>query len=405
MTKNRHHEQPHLKLSKHEENRIERQSRVQRIIVIASAIFLGVVLLAVGVGLYVDRVLPMNATVLRVNDRSFSLGYYIDTMKLYTAGMEPSELAAAADSITSSIARDEIIRQTAPLEGVFVTSAEVDAEIDRVGLDKNRVTRDLAAASLARQALEDTFKSELPAEMEQVRFEIMLVESRTAASEVEAAAGGGRSLVDLTEQYSVSDEIPVVQDWVPYQLLANKDVSAACQTLEPGGTATINDATAVKNLGYWLIEIIDRDDAGAIKPRAILAGSLEDALRAKARLATEDFATVAEQYSQIYGMTENAEFDWVTPEDVVTEAFNAAAFELELNVVSEPILEREIQTNGAYWVVRLLERDTRAPSDVIADALASVAFDAWYGEVSQMAVVETLLTAEQKTIAVERATS
>jgi len=406
MTKKRHHEQPHLKLSKHEESRIERQTRVQRIIVIASAIFLGVVLVAVGVGLYVDRVAPLNATVLRVNGRSFTLGYYIDTMKLYTSGMDASQLAAAADSITSGIVRDEIIRQAAPLEGVVVTSDEVDAEIERVGLDKNRVTRDLAQAALATQAMEDKFKSQLPAELEQVRFEIMLVESRSAASEVEAATATGASLVDLSEQYSVTDQIPVVQDWVPYELLANKDVSAACQTLEPGGTSTINDPTAVKNLGYWLIEVIDRDDVGAIKTRAILAGSLEDALRAKTRLANgEDFVTVAEQYSQIFSATENAEFDWITPENVITEAFNAAAFELELNVVSEPIVEREIQTNGAYWVVRLLERDTRVLSETISGAMASVDFDAWYSEYSQTAVVEQLLTPEQKAFAVERATS
>jgi parvulin-like peptidyl-prolyl isomerase len=232
------------------------------------------------------------------------------------------------------------------------------------------------------------------------------VESRSAASEVEAATATGSSLVDLSEEYSVTEEIPVVQDWVPYQLLANKDVSAACQTLAPGGTSTINDPTAVKNLGYWLIEVIDRDDVGAIKTRAILAGSLEDAERAKARLATgEDFVTVAEQYSQIYSATENAEFDWISPEDVVTETFNAAAFELELNVVSEPIVEREIQTNGAYWVVRLLERETRVLSETISDAMASVAFDAWYGEYSQTAVVEQLLTPQQKAFAVERVTS
>jgi parvulin-like peptidyl-prolyl isomerase len=134
----------------------------------------------------------------------------------------------------------------------------------------------------------------------------------------------------------------------------------------------------------------------------MLAGSLDDALRAKARLETEDFVTVAQQYSQIYAMTENAEFDWITPEDIVTEAFNAAAFDLELNVVSEPILEREIQTTGAFWMVRLLERATRPPYDSIAEALASQSFDTWYSGKSQSALVEQLLTTAQKAWALER---
>jgi hypothetical protein len=52
--------------------------------------------------------------------------------------------------------------------------------------------------------------------------------------------------------------------------------------------------------------------------------------------------------------------------------------------------------------VRLLERDTRAMYDNVAEGLASTTFDAWYSEISQIAVVENLLTNEQKTWALER---
>ena len=402
MTKKRHHEQRTLKLSKHAESKIEKQTRTQRIIVIASAVFLGVVALVIGIGLYVDRIAPRNEPVLRVNYRTFTLGYYTDLLKVYAEGMDPTQVASIADPAISQMIRAEIVRQAAPGEGVIITSAEIKDELKRVEAKDNRVMRDLAESVLATAGLTQKFKEALPSEMEQIRFEIMLVESRSVATEVESAIATGASLVDLSAQYSAAADIPVTNDWVPYEVLANKDVAAALQTLEPGKSAVIADAAAAKNLGYWLIEVIDRDGTGAIKPRAMLTGSLEDALRAKERLQTEDFAKVAEQYSQIYAMTENAEFDWVTPEDVVTEAFNAAAFALELNVVSEPILEREIQTTGAYWVVRLLERGTRAPYDAIADALASTAFDAWYGEISQAAVVETLLTNDQKTWALER---
>lgn len=402
MTKKRHHEQPHLKLSKHMESKIEKQARLQRLITIAGAAFLGVLALVVGIGMYVDRVAPRNEAVLRVNQRTFNLGYYTDALKLYSQGMEPTQVPAIADSVLSQITRGEIIRQAAPTQGVVVTNDDIKAEIKRVDVEDSRVMRDLAETSLATIALTRQFKEALPAETEQVRFELILVESRSLATEVESRAAAGATLASLSTEYSVSQEIPVVQDWVPYELLANQDVAAACQTLEPGKTAVVHDATVGKNVGYWLIEIIDRDDTGAIKPRAMLCASLEEAQRAKERLATEDFATVAQQYSQIYAMTDNAEFDWVTPEDVVTTAFNAVAFDLELNVVSDPIRETEIQTTGGYWVVRLLERDTRAMYDNVAEGLASTAFDAWYAEISQAAVVENLLTNEQKTWALER---
>lgn len=402
MTKKQHHEQPHLKLSKHAESKIARHARIQRFIVIASAVFIGVVALVVGVGLYIDRVAPLNEPVLRVNNRTFTLGYYTDALRLYSQGTDPAQIASIAGATLTQIVRGETIRQAAPSAGVVITQAEVKAEVERAGIASNRATEDLAETALATRALTEKFKAALPAEVEQVRFEIMMVESRTVATEVENAIATGASLVDLSEQYSAGPEIPVLQDWVPYSLLANKDVATACQTLEPGKSAVIPDPTAVKNIGYWIIEVIDRDDAGAIKTRAMLTASLEDALRAEERLQTEDFATVAEQYSQIFSSTENAEFDWITPEDVITETFNAAAFALELNVVSEPIRETEIQTSGAHWVVRLLERDTRPLYDNIAEAEASSAFDAWYAEVSQAAVVEQLLTDEQRTWALER---
>lgn len=402
MTKKRHHEQPVIKLSKHAESKIERQTRIQRIITIAGAAFLGVVLLVVGIGLYVDRVAPRNEPILRVNYRTFNLGYYVDALKVYSKGMETSQIPAIADSVINQIVRSEVIRQAAPSEGVLVTQQQVKDEIKRVGVENNQVMRDLAETSLATIGLTEKFQAALPAEMEQVRFEIMLVESRSVATEVQNVLATGAALNTLTSQYSASPEVPVVNDWVPYEVLSNKEVAAALQTLQPNQAAVVHDAAVGKNLGYWLIEIIDRDDSGAIKPRAMLCTSLEDALRAKERLATEGFADVAKQYSQIYAMTENAEFDWVTPEDVVTAAFNAAAFDLEMNVVSDPIKETEVQTTGGYWVVRLLERGMRAPYDNVAGAMASAAFDAWYQEVSATAVVERLLTADQRTWALGR---
>ncbi len=403
MRKRRHHDKPQFKLSSRAESRINKQARTQRMIIIGAAVFLAIIGIAVGVGIYIDRIAPMNAVILRVNDREITMGYYVDALRLYAGDMDATQLSQAADSIASQIVRNEIIRQGAAAEGVLITSAQIREERTAANMPDSRMIRDLIEASLAGEELRARFQGELPAELEQVRFEIMLVESRTVGSTVEAAIADGASLVDLVDEYSANPTIQVVQDWVPYQLLANNEVANACRTLEPGGTAVIHDPNAAKERGYWLIEVIDRDDTGAIKPRAILARSLEEALRAKERLETEDFITVAEQYSEIHGMFDDAELDWMTPDDMVTEAFNEVVFDLELNEVSDPILETEIQTSGGHWVVRLLERDTRAPGVGVAEALASMAFDEWYQHVSQRAVVEQDMTAEQKRWAVERA--
>ncbi len=403
MRKKRHHDKPQFKLSSHAQSRIRKRARTQRMIIIAAAVFLGIIAVTVGVGIYIDRIAPMNAVILRVNDREINMGYYVDALRLYSGDMDAAELSQAADSIASQIVRNEIIRQEAAAQGVFITSAQIREERTAADMPDNRMIRDLIESSLARQELLTRFEAQLPAELEQVRFEIMLVESRSVASSVQAAIANDASLVDLIDDYSANPAIQVLQDWVPYALLANNEVANACRTLDPGGTAVIHDPNAAKERGYWLIEVIDRDNTGAIKPRAILARSLEEAQRAKERLETEDFVTVAEQYSEIHGMFDNAELDWMTPDDMVTEAFNEVVFDLELNEVSDPILETEIQTSGGHWVVRLLERETRAPGVGVAEALAAMAFDEWYQQASQRAVVEQDMTAEQKSWAVQRA--
>lgn len=403
MTKKRHHHKPHIPLSSHAESKFQKHARRQKMITIGGAVFLGVIVLVVAIGLYIDRIAPMNETILRVNGRSFTMGYYVDALEVYSGSVDPSQMNVIADSIKSQIIRDEIVRQGAAAEGIVISSAEIREELKSADVKDTRMMRDLVEVSLASTQLHEHLRAQIPAQIEQVRFEIMLVESRSVATQVEAALAGGASMVDLSEAHSANPNIPVVQDWVPYELLANSEVAQACRTLPPNGTAVIHDPTASKNVGYWLLEVIDRDDAGAIHVRAILAANLEEAQRARERLETEDFATVAQQYSQIYDMAEGGDFGWFTPDDAVTEAFDAVAFDLELGVVSEPIRETEVPTSGGHWVVRLLEREERAPSDSVADALASTAFDEWYTQLSQQAVIEDLLTTEKKQWAIQRA--
>ena len=136
----------------------------------------------------------------------------------------------------------------------------------------------------------------------------------------------------------------------------------------------------------------------------MLLSSLDEAVDIKARLATEDFATLAAEYSQFMGSDENAELEWVGLDDTVTAAFNEAAFALELNTVSEPILDVEVQTLGAYWVVTLLGREVHEVAPNIADALAAMDFNDWYASVYDASVIQEYLTHEQKAWAIERVT-
>ncbi len=400
MTKKTQSTHSHLNLSTHATSRIERQARIQRWLVIGSAVFLGAVVLVVAIGLYVDRIAPRNEVVLEVNGREFTLGYYTDALATYSKGLSAIQLATVTDSLATQIAREEIVRQGAAVEGIVPTSAEIKDILKKQNTPDNAATRDMVAASLASTAVRERYKAQLPSTMEQVRFEIMLVESRPVAAEVEAAVARGEPLTGLVEQYSVNTQIPVTQEYVPIELLSNTDVANMCRTLSPGQTAIILDEKTVKTVGYWLIEVVDRADDGSILPRIMLLGTKEEALAAKARLATEDFATVAKEVSQSTVTDEGAELDWLAPEDVVTAAFNEAAFALELNTVSEPIRDTEVQTRGGYWFVRLLDRSEQTLSATNAESLAAMSVNEWYTALAEVAVTEVKLTAAQKTWAI-----
>jgi len=404
MTKKHPTSQPHRYVSKHAQSRIEKEARRRRIITIAGSVFLGVVAIVVLVGLYVDHVKPMNEPVLKVNERTFTMSDYIETLEVYSTNMDKSQLNSITGMVLSQMARDEIVRQSALAEGIVIGNDTVKAQIEELGLPDNDAIRDSIRASLAQEEVQNRLLALMPTEMEQVRFEIMLTESRPVAEQVKTALVGGTDILDLVDLYSANPTIPTTNDWVPTDLLANADVKNACNTLNPGSISLIRDTEIAKPMGYWLIELVDKDDQGAIKPRAMLLSSEQEALEVKARLATEDFADVAAELSQFYGADELAEMEWVGPDDVVTEAFNEAAFALaDLNVVSDPILDKEVQTQGGYWMVRLLERGVQPLAEQNRQALASTAFSEWYASYSEIAVIEELITSDQMIWAVARA--
>ncbi|MBN1857511.1 MAG: peptidylprolyl isomerase [Dehalococcoidia bacterium] len=404
MTKKHHAPQTPHAVPHRMQSRLVKEARTRRIIVIAGTAFIATVALIITIGLYIDNVKPRSEVILTVNEREFQLGYFVDMLETYTRDMDPTQVGTVADAILPQIVQSELIRQGARAEGIFITDKEIDAELEAQSLSDKDFYRDAAEATLSSTALNAAFLEQVPTEMLQSKFQILPVESRSVADEVKARVAAGESLVDLAAEYSVNTNIPVEQDWLPTELLVNADVARLCDTLDIGTTATVRDDDTAKYSGYWLIEVIDKDSDGAIKTRAMLLSSKDEALQVKARLATEDFATLAAEYSQFMGGDENAELDWVGVDDTVTAAFNEAAFALEMNTVSEPILDPEVQTLGANWVVTLLGREVHVVAPNIADALASQAFNEWYETVYDASVVEQSLTTEQKQWAIERVT-
>ena len=77
---------------------------------------------------------------------------------------------------------------------------------------------------------------------------------------------------------------------------------------------------------------------------------------------------------------------------------------LELNTLSEPVRDTEVQTMGGYWVVNLLGREDRELEPNIQDAMATKAFNDWFTEQREAATVEQYLTPGHFQFAIDQVT-
>ena len=144
----------------------------------------------------------------------------------------------------------------------------------------------------------------------------------------------------------------------------------------------VYDAEKAKRVGFWLIEIIEREEEpeGAYI-QAILLGSDDEVREVKARVeAGEDFGTLAKELSQFIGAKENGGDLGLILANQSTEALNAAIFNnnLETGILSEPVRDEMMATKGGYWLVKVLDKaDDRLIDETDQELLKTKALSDW----------------------------
>ncbi len=145
----------------------------------------------------------------------------------------------------------------------------------------------------------------------------------------------------------------------------------------------IGDNDKTKQLGYWLIQVLERNEQPEeAHVQTILLGSEEEAQRVLSSLeAGEDCVELAEQFSQRWSATQVAAMGWLPP-GAMSQTFDDFVFspETELNTTSEPIRvagNELINTPGGYWLFKVLDSDIREIADEDRDTLANQALTEW----------------------------
>jgi parvulin-like peptidyl-prolyl isomerase len=371
----------------------QRQMKIRRIVMIAAVVFLAGLVSWVSFSYYKDRVAPYRETVITVNDASFNMGYYVDMLDFRSSalGEDTSWIYYMADMVATSIIDAAVLTQGAKSLGIEVAPAEIDARLEELGWPPKydwpdeRVLRDTIGVELLWDKLEIHFDSQLPNTMEQVRAEVMLVESKEVAEQVIAAVEGGGNFTILVDQLSRHPSIRGDLGWLPEELMPNDLIRDAAFNVTPGEVSEpIHDQLATKSIGYWLIEVLDSaddEDVTEVKARAILLGSEAEAVRLRTELIGGNFTALAMQYSQHESKADGGELGWLKPGDMDSQAFDEVAFTIAPNQVSQPVRDTSMQTTGGYWIVHVIDAGeaelTAGSREQLAERDLVAAFDEW----------------------------
>jgi parvulin-like peptidyl-prolyl isomerase len=416
----------------------QRQMKIRRIVIIAAVVFLVGISSWVGYGYYKSheaRVGPLREVMIDVNGVHFTMEYFVKMldinvdnyinmivntyldfyMQAYNATREEtiqlltnnviSDLSNNTNNITGmligTVADDiihaELLRQGAESLNITVTTAEIDAALQQYGLPNDSVYRDMVRANLLQEKLnEEYFGPQMPVTMNQTHVQVMLVESQEVATELIAEIEAGGNFTALAEKFSCNSSVEGDLGWLPEELMPNTLIADAAFNLTAGEISQpIYDETAIKDIGYWLIEVTDKQD-DAINASAMLLGSEAEAERVKAQLAAGgNFSALAGNYSQHESKTKGGKLDGLKPGDMGSTAFDAVAFNITLNTVSEPVKDTSVQTTGGYWLVNVVDRGDHQLEDTVKQQLIDKLFTDWGKEWSDKSTINTYLDADK----------
>jgi len=380
---------PKREVTKRQLARWQQQRRRQRILFGLGVFIVAAVLIIVGAGWYVDQYRPLHQTVIKVNDTRFNMDYYIKALKFYGGDQPTYYLYGLADDVVKIIEQNELIRQEAMELGISVNQDEVDKERKSLNPPLSKDYRDFVRAAMLIDKLRaEYFDQQVPVYTEQRHIMAMLLESESQATEVKLRLEGGESFAELAGELSLegfSREESGDLDWRPEGILTillgtslidDYAFSSEVDVL----SQPIHDEERIKSVGYWIAKVLEREmEPEEADVQGILLGSEEEAWEVRDRLETgEDFGELAQEFSQHESKDDDGDLGWLTPGEA-GPAFDEFVFnpEIELEIVSEPIFDDNISTEGGYWLIKVLERKEKEEKADVQVILLGSEEEAW----------------------------
>ncbi|MGB8708102.1 MAG: peptidylprolyl isomerase, partial [Dehalococcoidia bacterium] len=396
-------------------SRHRRQQRIQHIIYITGAVFLALLVGFIGYGYWDVQIKPFRQPVAKINGTTYDMDYYVKMLELYSKGQDATQTATMADNLIKVMQYNQAVDRSAPEVGISVSSDEVNNTLKTLKLPDDKVYRDAVGSTLlASKLVNDYFDKEVPASTEQVEAQALFVESTDVADKVAARLAATDNFTALATEYSLE---PLTRDnggnlgWLPKGFtdillgnLGNSELKDIPFTLEPGQLSQPTfDGKVTKQLGYWVVQVTEKDPTKGSHVRAILTGSRHDADEIRAKIvAGEDFANLVKNYSQdAASAQQDGDMGWTGEGGITNRLVMGLALPLESGAVSQPGADTSVQTVGGFWLVRAVNKDeNRVLDDSTRQTLRLGLFQNWMTEKMKNDSVEKLLTEDQKSWAV-----
>jgi parvulin-like peptidyl-prolyl isomerase len=427
----------------------QKESRLQRLVMISGVVLIVAVLAVMGTGVYLNKFRPYQATAIKVDGKSYDVDYYIDTLALMgTVNGSSQYIPYLTTAAVQTIEQDYFfVREAAKSPyNISVSDDEVKAEVKTEGLPTNQATSDAVRGRLLIKKLQDYFdKNVVPANADSKNLQAMFLESQSQADEIKARIDKGEKFSDIAAQLSLESTSKGKNgnyDWVPQGVLPSlieSSTGTADTALEdkvfskdtPANTLTqVEDKDLSKSVGYWLVKVTDAPAASATPapsptpsatPNAeahvllMLLSSQQQASEIKARLdaggSGNDFSSLAKQYSSYSDAATNGGDLGMKKKGDLPSAVDKAIFPddaskaLQKNAISAPIQDTTQTTTGGVWLFTASETQSKPVTGDYRTILVNKQVQDWQNKVwnDNKDSAQNLLTEDQTSFAIQQA--
>ena len=400
--------------TRHQLSKWEKQKKLSRIVTICAAVLVAAIVGVIGVGYYLEEVAPYQKTVIKINDVSFDYDYYIKMYDIMTKGQnDKTMLTYYQDVIANVIQQGEVLKENADSVGITVTDEEIARELETAGLDKSNASIDLMRTRLiAQKYMQQVCLPKQPKTVEQSEVQAMALETETMALDRKSKLLVGENFTAMASMVSIDSATQSKNGylgWIPkgyesYALGSLKDSPVKDVIFELPLKAVsdpLYDSNLSKAYGYWVLEVLEKDDTKGVHARGILCGSREEAEMVREKLKNgASWEEMAKQYSQDASKDSGGDLGWKVPgmDNTMLGRMLAA---MEVEQLSDVIRDDTVSTKGGYWLVQVLNREERPLDKAISEILADECLSAWVEGLMKGAKVENLLDQAQKDRAVD----